>query len=133
LLRQAEVAWEVPHIKRLTARAILLFAYAKGSRWEEFRRALRRSSRLGYIDASDQASAAHFSLLWASDNDPAKAPLGWTLLEAAERRLLRLRRNHMTRKQELAAGVQVRRRVARKGLLPPAASSSAGAGARRRV
>ncbi|WP_157774920.1 hypothetical protein [Melittangium boletus] len=133
LLRQVELEWESLQIKRLIARSILLFAYTTGCSWTEMGRALRRSSRLGYLNASDQAAAAHFVLLWASDNDHSKATLGWKMLEAAERRLLRLRRNHMTRKQELAAGVAVRKRVARKGLLPPASVSSPKETSRRRA
>jgi len=133
LLRQAELEWEILQIKRLIARSILLFAYTTGCSWREMRRVLRRSSQLGYLNASDQAAAAHFVLLWASDSDHSKAPLGWKMLDAAEHRLLRLRRNHVTRKQELAAGVAVRKRVARKGLLPPGSASSPKETSRRRA
>ncbi|WP_095977729.1 hypothetical protein [Melittangium boletus] len=133
LLRQAETEKERHHIKRLIARSILRFAYLTGSTWGEYERALRRVLRLGYLNADHQLSVAALSLLWASDNDHTKASAGWELMEAAERRLRRLRRKHAARRQGLESSEIVRRRVARKGLLPPGSVRPSKGASRRRA
>lgn len=119
LLRQAETEWESQHIRRLVAHSILRFAYSVARTWTEYQRALRRVQRLGYLNVDYQSRAANFTLLWAADHDPSKAPMGWTLVVDAERRLLRMRRGHHVRKQALAAIASVKQRVIRKGLTPP--------------
>ena len=133
LLRQAETEKERHHIKRLIARSILRFAYLTGSTWDEYERALRRVLRLGYLNADHQLSTANLTLLWSSDNDQTKASVGWALMEAAERRLRRLRRTHEARRQGLKGIEIVRRRVARKGLLPSGSASSPKETSRRRA
>ncbi len=132
LLRQAEADWESQHIRRLVAHSLLRFAYSMASTWTEYQRALRRVQRLGFLNVDYQSRAANFTLLWVADHDPTKAPLGWAMVEDAERRLLRMRRGNQVRKQALAAIASVKQRVARKGLAPPEPPSMSKEKSRRR-
>lgn len=132
LLRRAETEWESQHIRRLVAHSILRFAYSMARTWTEYQRALRRVQRLGYLNVDYQSRAANFTLLWLADNDPTKAPLGWAMVEDAERRLLRMRRGNQVRKQALAAIASVKQRVTRKGLTPPRPPSTSKETSRRR-
>jgi hypothetical protein len=118
LLREAETEWERRHIRRLVAHLILSFAH-RARTWEEFQRALLRVRRLGYPSLEYRMHAACDTLEWAADHDPTRAPLGWAMVEEAERRLRRMRRGNLVRKQALAAIASVKQRVTRKGLMPP--------------
>jgi hypothetical protein len=119
LLRQVETRWEHQHLRRITARSILTFAFSRARTWEEYERALRRVRRLGYLDARDREKAATFTLLFAARRAPDKAPLGWAMLEDAERRLRRIRRGHHLREEGLESIALARQQVAQRGLLPP--------------
>jgi len=132
LLRDAETDRERQHIRRLVAHNILTFAYSTANTWTEYDRALRRVQRLGYLNVDYQSRAAGFTLLWIADNDPSKAPLGWAMVADAERRLLRMRRGNLVRKQALAAIASVKQRVTRKGLTPPTPPSTSKETSRRR-
>jgi hypothetical protein len=132
LLREAETEWERRHIRRLVAHHILSFAHFRARIWAEYQGALLRVRRLGYPSLEYRMHAACETLEWAADHAPTKAPLGWTLVEDAERRLRRMRRGHHVRKQALAAIASVKQRVTRKGLTPPTAPSPSKERPRRR-
>jgi hypothetical protein len=119
LLREADTEWERRHIRRLVAHHILSFAHFRARTWAEYQGALLRVRRLGYPSLEYRMHAACETLEWAADHDPAKAPLGWAMVEDAERRLRRMRRGHCVRKQALAAITSVKQRVIQKGLTPP--------------
>lgn len=119
LLREAETERERRHIRQLVAHFILGFAH-RARAWEEFQSALLRVRRMGHLSLEYRMHAACETLEWAADHDPTKAPLGWAMVEDAERRLRRLRRRNHVRKQALAAIDSVRQRVVRRGLTPPA-------------
>jgi hypothetical protein len=119
LLREAKTEWEHRHIRQLVAHHILSFAHFRARAWGEYQRALLRVQRLGYPSLEYRMHAACETLEWAADRDPSKAPLGWAMVEDAERRLRRMRRGHQVRKQALAAIASVKQRVTRKGLTPP--------------
>ncbi len=122
LLREAGAEWEHRHIRRLAAHHILSFAHFRARTWVEYQRALLRVRRLGYPSLEYRMHAACETLEWAADRDPTKAPLGWAMVEDAERRLRRMRRGSRVRKQALAAIASVKQRVTRKGLTPPTPS-----------
>ena len=132
LLREAETEWERRHIKRLVADSILMFAYYAARTWAEYEGALHQVRRLGYLNLEHRMHAACRTLEWTADHDPSKAPLGWAMVEDAERRLLRMRRGHHVRKQALAAITSVRQRVTRKGLTPPTPPGTSTGTSRRR-
>jgi hypothetical protein len=132
LLREAETDRERQHIGRLVAHHILSFAHFRARTWAEYQRALLRVRRLGYPSLEYRMHAACETLEWAADHDPTKAPLGWALVEDAERRLRRLRRGHHVRKQALAAIASVKQRVTRKGLTSPAPPNTSKGTPRRR-
>ncbi len=120
LLREAETEWERRHLRRLVAHSILSFAHFRARTWAEYQRALLRVQRLGYPNLEYRMHAACETLEWAADRDPTQAPLGWAMVEDAERRLRRMRRGSQVRKQALAAIASVKQRVTQKGLTPPA-------------
>jgi len=122
LLREAGTEWERRHLRRLVAHHILSFAHFRARTWVEYQRALLRVRRLGYPSLEYRMHAACETLEWAADRDPTKAPLGWAMVEDAERRLRRMRRGNQVRKQALAAIASVKQRVTRKGLTPPYAA-----------
>lgn len=120
LLREARTEWEGRHIRRLVAHNLQSFAHFRARTWVEYQRALLRVRRLGYPSLEYRMHAACETLEWAADRDPIRAPLGWAMVEDAERRLRCLRRGSLVRKQALAAIASVRWRVVHKGLTPPA-------------
>lgn len=132
LLREATTDWDRRHLRRLVAHSILSFAHFRARTWEEYQGALLRVKRLGYPSLEYRMHAACETLEWAADHDPTRAPLGWALVDEAERRLRRMRRRHPVRKQALAAIVSVRQRVVLKGLTPPLIHPGAPTGASRR-
>ena len=119
LLKEARTAWERLHIKRLIALDILNVAYPRARRWEEFSRVLHRIKRLGFIDLSNQVHTACMTLLWVAGYEQARAPLAWDMVEDVTRRLRRIRRDHVLRKEGLESMAVVTRRAIREGLTPP--------------
>ena len=132
LLREAGTEWERRHIRRLVAHHILSFAHFRARTWVEYHGALLRVRRLGYPSLEYRMHAACETLEWAADRDPTKAPLGWAMVEDAERRLRRMRRGNQVRKQALAAIASVKQRVTRKGLTPPTPPGTSRGMSRRR-
>lgn len=132
LLRQANDELESQHIRRLVAHSILRLAHSMARTWTEYRKALRRVQRLGYLNVDYQSRAANFTLLWTTDNDPTRAALGWAMVEDAERRLLRMRRGNPTRKQALTAIANVKQRVLSKEVASPSPPSPSNESSRRR-
>jgi hypothetical protein len=105
--------------RQLIAMRILDLAHENARTWEEYQRALRRVRRLGYISVQHRLSVASMTLLWASRHAPDKVPVGWAMLEDAERQLRRIRRGNFLRDGGLDVVDDVKQRVAQRGLLPP--------------
>jgi hypothetical protein len=101
-LREARTDKERLQIRRGIAEDILTQAFGSGQRWPEFGPCLRRVLRLGF---SNLALRVHVSCMYvqALHRFPERASEAWSLLEEAERRVLRLRRRHWLREESLQA------------------------------
>jgi hypothetical protein len=116
-LREARTDTERLQIRRGIAEDILTQAFGSGQQWPEFGRCLRRVLRLGF---SNLALHVHVACMYvqALHRFPEQAGEAWSMLEEAERRVLRLRRRHWLRKESRQA-ITHARQVAR--VSPPGA------------
>lgn len=123
LLREAVVtSSERQQVKRLIAKDIFGFAYGSDITREQLTRSLRRVERVGYSDLWMRVLVANL-LVQMVPSFPEKARRAFSMLEDAERRLLRLRKRDPLRKDGLRA-VAHARKVAAEGGVPPPASGS---------
>jgi hypothetical protein len=100
LLRSDTTPLERLETRRRIAEDLLMGAFDRPSTWEDFQRALRRIERLGYTDVGKRV---HVACLFAQAHGraPSQAPQARELLQEAERRLRRLPRKHLLRKEGL--------------------------------
>ncbi len=88
--------------RRNIAEDLVSQAYSFDMPWEEFGQWLRRVQRLGF---SNLAMRVHIACLYVQSLHlfPRRAREAWEMLEDAERRVLRLRKEHFLRKESLNA------------------------------
>jgi hypothetical protein len=123
LLREAAAtARERQEVKRAIAKDIFSFAHGADVTWPQVARTLRRMERLGYSDLWSRVYVAHLFIQMVP-SFPDKARQAFALLEEAERRVLRVRRGHPSRKDGLRAITHARKFAAQAGITPPASSS----------
>jgi hypothetical protein len=101
-LHEAKTEVERQRIRRGIAEDLVSQAYSFDMPWEEFGQWLRRVQRLGF---SNLALRVHLSCLYVQSLHlfPRRARDAWDLLEDAERRVLRVRKEHFLRKESLHA------------------------------
>ncbi|WNG31361.1 hypothetical protein F0U62_04965 [Cystobacter fuscus] len=101
-LREAKTEVERQLTRRGIAEELVSQAYAFDRPWEEFGQWLRRVQRLGF---SNLALRVHIACLYVQSLYlfPRRAREAWDMLEDAERRVLRLRKEHFLRKESLNA------------------------------
>ncbi len=121
LLREARTPAERLHLQRLTAKEIITKAYSSGAgaRWEEFGPLLRHCQRLGFMDVGEEV---HVVCLFVQSlpDFPRKAREAFTLLDAVERKLGRIRKSHYLRREGTEAIAHARRVAEAAGITPPA-------------
>lgn len=101
-LREAKTEVERQLTRRGIAEDLVSQAYAFDMPWEEFGQWLRRVQRLGF---SNLALRVHIACLYVQSLHlfPRRAREAWDMLEDAERRVLRIRKEHFLRKESLNA------------------------------
>ena len=101
-LREAKTELERQRIRRGIAEDLVSQAYSFDMPWEEFGQWLRRVQRLGF---SNLALRVHIACLYVQSLHlfPHQAREAWDMLEDAERRVLRIRKEHFLRKESLNA------------------------------
>ncbi|WNG13989.1 hypothetical protein [Cystobacter fuscus] len=101
-LREAKTEVEHQLTRRGIAEELVSQAYAFDMPWEEFGQWLRRIQRLGF---SNLALRVHIACLYVQSLHlfPRRAREAWDMLEDAERRVLRLRKERFLRKESLNA------------------------------
>jgi hypothetical protein len=89
-------------VRRIIASTLLTEAYGSNMPWSEFGRWLRRIQRL---DFNDLGMRVHVACLYVQSLQlfPRQAREAWNMLEDAERRALRLRRERPLRQEHLDA------------------------------
>jgi hypothetical protein len=123
LLRMAAATpWERQEVKRAIADDIFSFAFGGDVTWPQVARSLRRIERLGYSDLWTRVHVAHLFIQMVP-RFPDKARKALAMLEEAERRVLRVRRGHPSRKEGLRAIAHARQFAARAGITPPTSGS----------
>jgi len=88
--------------RRSIAEDLVSQAYAFDMPWREFGMRLRRAQRLGF---SNLALRVHIACIYVQSLHlfPRQAREAWDMLEDAERRVLRLQKEHFLRKESLNA------------------------------
>ncbi|WP_095991799.1 hypothetical protein [Cystobacter fuscus] len=101
-LREAMTEVERQLTRRGIAEELVSQAYAFDMPWEEFGPWLRRVQQLGF---SNLALRVHIACLYVQSLHlfPRRARAAWDMLEDAERRVLRIRKEHFLRKESLNA------------------------------
>jgi hypothetical protein len=123
LLHEAAVTpWERLEVKRAIAKDIFSFAHGTDVTREQLARSLRRVERLGYSDLWSRVFVANLFVQMVP-SFPDKARQAFAMLEDAERRLLRVRKNHPVRKDGLRAVAYARKVATEAGIAPPASGS----------
>jgi hypothetical protein len=123
LLREAVVTpWERQQVKRLIAKDIFVFAYGSEVTRAQLTRSLRRVERVGYSDLWMRLLVASLYVQLAP-SFPDKARQAFSMLEDAERRLLRLRKRDVLRKDGLRAVAHARKVAAEGGMTSPVSGS----------
>lgn len=123
LLREAAVtSWERRDVKRAIAKDIFSFAHGSEVTWPQVARSLRRLERLGYPDLWTRVHVAHLFMQMVP-SFPDKARRALTLLEEAERRVLRVRKGHPSRKDGLRAIAHARKFAEHAGITRPTSDS----------
>lgn len=107
LLREVvRTANERTEVKRRIAETLFTEAFARGSAWPEFSRALRRIRRLGYSHVERRYHVASLYAQWCHEHSAHDAAGARRLLDEAERSIQRLPRGSRIRAglmKELAA------------------------------
>jgi hypothetical protein len=116
-LREARTEAERQRLRRGIAEDLVTLAYSFNRPWEEFGQGLRRVERLGF---SNLALRVHIACLYvqALHLFPHRAREAWDMLEDAERRVLRVRKEHFLREESLNA-IAHAKKAARVGRPPP--------------
>lgn len=117
--REARTPAERLHLQRLSIPVLITEAYARGLGWEEFGPLLRRSERLGYADITHEVHVACL-FVQALPSFPKKARQAFAMLDAVERRLTRIRKDHYLRREGMEAIVHARLVAEAAGITPPA-------------
>jgi hypothetical protein len=101
-LREAKTEVERQQTRRSIAEDLVSQAYSFDMAWEEFGQWLRRVQQLGF---SNLALRVHIACLYVQSLHlfPRRAREAWDMLEDAERRVLRIRKEHFLRKESLNA------------------------------
>ena len=101
-LHEAKSEVERQQIRRGIAEDLVSQAYAFDMPWAEFGQWLRRVQQLGF---SNLALRVHITCLYVQSLHlySRRAREAWELLEDAERRVLRIRKEHFLRKESLNA------------------------------
>jgi hypothetical protein len=122
LLRLAATDWEQLEVRRGTAKDILNTAHGADVTAQQLTRAVRRFQRLGYTDL---AMRVHVACLFVQmlPSFPRMARQAFTMLDDAERRLLRLRKRHYLRREGMQATAHARKVAVQGGITQPASSS----------
>jgi hypothetical protein len=110
LIASSTSDFERLEIRRRIAEELFNAAFGLNCPWHVFGRALRRIQRLGYTDVERRYHIAALYALW-SQAHPDRAPEARRMLDTAEQRLLRLRRDHIYRTELLARLVDLRART----------------------
>ncbi len=99
-LREARSEAERQQTRRGIAEDLVTLAYSFNRPWAEFGRWLRRVQRLGF---SNLALRVHISCIYVQSLElfPERARQAWDMLDDAEQRTLRLRREHPLRREHL--------------------------------
>ncbi len=107
-LREAKTEVERQQTRRGIAEELVSQAYAFDMPWEEFGQWLRRVQRLGF---SNLSLRVHIACLYVRSLHlfPHRAREAWDMMENAERRVLRLRKEHFLRKESLNAIAHVKK------------------------
>jgi hypothetical protein len=116
-LQRARTRTQHLAVQRIIASTLLTEAYASNMPWSEFGRWLRRIQRLGF---NDLGMRVHVACLYVQSLHlfQRQAREAWSMLEDAERRVLRLRRERPLRQEHLDA-IAHAKRVARIPRPPP--------------
>jgi hypothetical protein len=116
-LREAKTEAERQQTRRSIAEDLVSQAYSFDMHWEEFGRWLRRVQRLGF---SNLALRVHIACVYVQSLHlfPRRAREAWDMLEDAERRVLRIRKEHFLRKESLNAIAHARTVATVGGPLP---------------
>jgi hypothetical protein len=115
MLEAAGNRWERSELKRRVAETLFTEAFGRNESWPVLGRMLRRIQRLGYSHVERRFHVAALYALWSREH-PEHARQARGFLEEAERRALRLPRNHVRRKQIMGSIADIR---ARAGFVPP--------------
>ncbi|WP_375772258.1 hypothetical protein NR798_15660 [Archangium gephyra] len=115
-LRKANTSAQRLSVQRIIASTILTEAYGDRMPWKEFGRWLRRIQQLGFRDLGMRV---HVTCLYVQllHLFPRQAREAWGMLEDAERRVRRLRRENPLREEHMEA-IAHARKVARVPLPP---------------
>jgi hypothetical protein len=110
-LQKAKTPAQRLAVQRVIASTILTEAYGDRVTWKEFGRWLRRLRQLGFRDLGMRV---HVACLYVQSLHlfPRQAPEAWEMLEDAERRVRRLRRENPLREEHFEA-IAHARKVAR--------------------
>lgn len=101
-LHEAKTEAERQQARRSIAEDLISQAYSFDMPWEEFGQWLRRVQQLGF---SNLALRVHIACLYVQSLYlfPRRAREAWEMLDDAERRVLRIRKEHFLRKESLNA------------------------------
>ncbi|WP_225413099.1 hypothetical protein [Stigmatella hybrida] len=119
-LREARTPAERLHIQRLSAKDILVEAYAGAQPWKDFGPPLLRLKRLGFPDTRTHVLAACL-YVQALTLFPERVRDAFALLEDAERRVRRMPKTSRGREQLLDGITDARRVAEMQGIRPPQA------------
>lgn len=99
-LQKAKTPAQRLAVQRIIAKTILTEAFGFGMPWKEFGRWLRRLQNLGFRDLGMRV---HVACLYVQSLHlfPRQAREAWAMLEDAEKRVLRLRRERPLREEHL--------------------------------
>jgi len=99
-LREARTEAERQRIRRGIAEDLVTLAYSFNRPWAEFGRCLRHVQQLGF---SNLTLRVHVACLFVQSLElfPRQSRQAWVLLDAAERSVRRLRREHPLREEHL--------------------------------
>ncbi len=101
-LASATSRFERLEIRRRIAETLYTEAFGNNCPWPVFGRALRRIQRLGYTDVERRYHVAALYALWCRTHPEHDSRQARRLLDEAERRILRLPKEHFRRKELLA-------------------------------
>ncbi len=110
LIASAFSPLERREIRRRIAEEFVNAAFGRNCPWPVFGRTLRRIQRLGYTDVERRYHIAALYALWSRAH-PEHSCKARRLLDEAERRLLRLPRGHLHRRELLAQLPELRARA----------------------